>query len=262
MSGLLDKNSVIIAISQSGETADVLHAVKIAKQKHAKILTIVNIPTSSLARLSDHYITIECGPEIGVAATKSFTGQLAIIYSIINKLSSAKIDTNFSNFTNIIKEVLVLEPHIEKIAEEIKKAKDIYILGKSLHYPIGLEGSLKIKELAYIHAEGIAAGEIKHGPLALIENNTIVIVINPSDDTYADTLNSVYEMKSRGAIIIGISDKSSDIYDYFIQLPTINKLLYPIIEIIPLQILSYYLALKNNANPDYPRNLAKSVTVR
>ncbi|MFB5599812.1 MAG: glutamine--fructose-6-phosphate transaminase (isomerizing) [Nitrososphaeraceae archaeon] len=262
MSGLLDENSVLIAISQSGETADVLHAVKIAKQKNAKILTIVNIPTSSLARFSDHYITINCGPEIGVAATKSFTGQLAIIYSIVNRLSSTKLDTNFSNFTNIVKKVLVLEPHIEKIAEEIKKTKDIYILGKSLHYPIGLEGSLKIKELAYIHAEGIAAGEIKHGPLALIENNTVVIVLNPSDDTYTDTLNSVYEMKSRGATIIGISDQNNEIYDYFIQLPKIDNLLYPIIEIIPLQILSYYLALKNNANPDYPRNLAKSVTVR
>lgn len=262
MSRLLDKNSVLIAISQSGETADVLHAAKIAKQNHAKILSIINIPTSSLARFSDHYLPINCGPEIGVAATKSFTGQLAIFYSIVNKLSSTRIETKFSDFSDIINEVLEQESHIEKIAEDIKKTKDIYILGKSLHYPIGLEGSLKIKELAYIHAEGIAAGEIKHGPLALIENNTVVIVLNPSDDTYTDTLNSVYEMKSRGATIIGISNQTNEIYDYFIKLPTINKLLYPIIEIIPLQILSYYLALKNNANPDYPRNLAKSVTVR
>lgn len=262
MSRLLDENSVLIAISQSGETADVLHAAKIAKQNHAKILSIINIPTSSLARFSDHYLTINCGPEIGVAATKSFTGQLAIFYSIVNKLSSTRIEIKFSDFSDIINEVLEQESHIEKIAEDIKKTKDIYILGKSLHYPIGLEGSLKIKELAYIHAEGIAAGEIKHGPLALIENNTVVIVLNPSDDTYTDTLNSVYEMKSRGATIIGISNQTNEIYDYFIKLPTINKLLYPIIEIIPLQILSYYLALKNNANPDYPRNLAKSVTVR
>lgn len=262
MSRLLDENSVLIAISQSGETADVLHAAKIAKQNHAKILSIINIPTSSLARFSDHYLTINCGPEIGVAATKSFTGQLAIFYSIVNKLSSTRIETKFSDFSDIVNEVLEQESHIEKIAEDIKKTKDIYILGKSLHYPIVLEGSLKIKELAYIHAEGIAAGEIKHGPLALIENNTVVIVLNPSDDTYTDTLNSVYEMKSRGATIIGISNQTNEIYDYFIKLPTINKLLYPIIEIIPLQILSYYLALKNNANPDYPRNLAKSVTVR
>jgi len=262
MSRLLDENSVLIAISQSGETADVLHAAKIAKQNHAKILSIINIPTSSLARFSDHYLTINCGPEIGVAATKSFTGQLAIFYSIVNKLSSIRIEAKFSDFSDIVNEVLEQESHIEKIAEDIKKNKDIYILGKSLHYPIGLEGSLKIKELAYIHAEGIAAGEIKHGPLALIENNTVVIVLNPSDDTYTDTLNSVYEMKSRGATIIGISNQTNEIYDYFIKLPTINKLLYPIIEIIPLQILSYYLALKNNANPDYPRNLAKSVTVR
>ncbi|MDX1372261.1 MAG: glutamine--fructose-6-phosphate transaminase (isomerizing), partial [Nitrososphaeraceae archaeon] len=167
MSRLLNENSVLIAISQSGETADVLHAAKIAKQNHAKILSIINIPTSSLARFSDHYITINCGPEIGVAATKSFTGQLAIIYSIVNKLSSSRIVTKFSDFSAIVKDVLLQELPIEKIAENIKKTKDIYILGKSLHYPIGLEGSLKIKELAYIHAEGIAAGEIKHGPLAL-----------------------------------------------------------------------------------------------
>lgn len=264
MLGPLDENSVLIAISQSGETADVLHSVKMARQKHAKILSIVNVSTSSLARLSDHFIAINCGPEIGVAATKSFTGQLAILYSIVEKLCPDKIDINkfMNTFNDSMKNILSLEPHIESIAEKIKSSQDIYILGKSLHYPIALEGSLKIKELAYIHAEGIAAGEIKHGPLALVETNTIVIVINPCDDTFTNTLNSVYEMKSRGAKIIGISNQNNDNYDYFIRLPTIDELMYPILEIIPLQILSYYLALKKDANPDYPRNLAKSVTVR
>lgn len=264
MLGPLDENSVLIAISQSGETADVLHSVKMARQKHAKILSIVNVSTSSLARLSDHFIAINCGPEIGVAATKSFTGQLAILYSIVEKLCPDKIDINefMNTFNDSMKNILSLEPHIESIAEKIKSSQDIYIMGKSLHYPISLEGSLKIKELAYIHAEGIAAGEIKHGPLALVETNTIVIVINPCDDTFTNTLNSVYEMKSRGAKIIGISNQNNDNYDYFIRLPTIDELMYPILEIIPLQILSYYLALKKDANPDYPRNLAKSVTVR
>jgi glucosamine--fructose-6-phosphate aminotransferase (isomerizing) len=167
-----------------------------------------------------------------------------------------------NTFNDSMQKIMSLESHIETIAEKIKSSQDIYILGKSFHYPIALEGSLKIKELAYIHAEGIAAGEIKHGPLALVETNTIVIVINPCDDTFTDTLNSVYEMKSRGAKIIGISNQNNDNYDYFIRLPTIDELMYPILEIIPLQILSYYLALKKDANPDYPRNLAKSVTVR
>jgi glucosamine--fructose-6-phosphate aminotransferase (isomerizing) len=140
--------------------------------------------------------------------------------------------------------------------------KDIYILGRSLHYPIALEGALKIKELAYVHAEGIAAGELKHGPLALIDKNTIVIVINPSDSTFDDTISNAHEIKARGAFVIGISDKENDLYDHFIKIPKVKEALFPLIEVIPLQILAYYLALKKNVDPDYPRNLAKSVTVK
>lgn len=264
MSAPIDENSVLIAISQSGETADVLNSVKIAKEYKAKILSIVNISTSSLSRLSDHYVSINCGPEMGVAATKSFTAQLATLYSIIDNLCLNKksLDMSTNMFGNALNEILIDDSYLEKIADDIKSVQDIYILGKSFHYPIALEGSLKIKELAYVHAEGVAAGEIKHGPLAMIELNTIVIVLNPEDETYDDTLHSIHEMKSRGAKIIGISNKSNDIYDYFIKLPFVNENLYPIIEIIPIQILAYYLALKKNANPDYPRNLAKSVTVK
>jgi len=264
VSGPIDENSLLIAISQSGETADVLNSVKIAKQHKAKILSIVNISTSSLSRLSDHYVSINCGPEIGVAATKSFTAQLAVIYSIIDNFctNNRPLDISTDTFSNVLNEILKDDSYLEKIADDIKSVQDIYILGTSFHYPIALEGALKIKELAYIHAEGIAAGEIKHGPLALIEPSTIVIVLNPEDETYHNILNSIHEMKSRGAKIIGISNKNNDLYDYFIKLPLVNKYLYPIIEIIPLQILSYYLAIKKNANPDYPRNLAKSVTVK
>jgi glucosamine--fructose-6-phosphate aminotransferase (isomerizing) len=217
-----------------------------------------------LCRLSDHYVSINCGPEIGVAATKSFTAQLAVIYSIIDNFctNTSSLELSTDTFSNVLNEILKDDSYLEKIAEDIKSVQDIYILGTSFHYPIALEGALKIKELAYIHAEGIAAGEIKHGPLALIEPSTIVIVLNPEDETYHNILNSINEMKSRGAKIIGISNKNNDLYDYFIKLPLVNKYLYPIIEIIPLQILSYYLAIKKNANPDYPRNLAKSVTVK
>ena len=260
----IDKDSVILAISQSGETADVLNSVKLAKESGAKILSIVNISTSSLARISDSFLTVNCGPEVGVAATKSFTGQLSVIYTIIDKLCSGSIGvvSKKQDITSAIESVLSGEEQTIRIANLLKDSRDVYILGKSLHYPIALEGALKIKELTYIHAEGIAAGELKHGPLALIDINSIVIVINPCDTTFKDVLSNAHEIKSRGATIIGISNESEDVYDHFIKLPILDSILYPIIEIIPLQLLAYHLALKKNADPDYPRNLAKSVTVR
>jgi glutamine---fructose-6-phosphate transaminase (isomerizing) len=260
----IDKDSVILAISQSGETADVLNSVKHAKQLGTKILSIVNISTSSLARISDSFLTVNCGPEIGVAATKSFTGQLSVFYTVIDKLCNGAIGINSKRhaIASAIELLLSSEEQTIRIADLLKDIRDIYILGKSLHFPIALEGALKIKELTYVHAEGIAAGEIKHGPLALIDNNSIVIVINPRDNTYDDVLSNAHEIKSRGATIIGISNESEEVYDHFIKLPNFDSILYPLIEIIPLQLLAYHLALKKNADPDYPRNLAKSVTVK
>ncbi|HET6717295.1 MAG TPA: glutamine--fructose-6-phosphate transaminase (isomerizing), partial [Nitrososphaeraceae archaeon] len=244
---LLDENSVLLAISQSGETADVMHSVKSAKEMGAKVLSIVNIPTSSLARLSDSYLEVNCGPEIGVAATKSFTSQIALLYyvaELIGKKSNG-IFASKDILTKAINQVLELDSHIESVANQIKGSKDIYILGRSLHFPICLEGALKIKELSYIHAEGMAAGELKHGPLALIDNNSIVIVIHPNDSTYGDTLSNIHTIKSRGAKIVGISNKKNEVYDYQITIPTINESLYPLIEIVPLQLLAYYLSICN-----------------
>ena len=263
-SDMLDENSVLLAISQSGETADVIQSVKSAKNMGAKVLSIVNIPTSSLARMSDSYLEVNCGPEIGVAATKSFTSQIALLYyvaDIIGRKSNG-ISTSKELLTKTVNQVLALDSQIESVANRIKDSKDVYILGRSLHFPICLEGALKIKELSYIHAEGMAAGELKHGPLALIDNNSIVIVIHPNDSTYIDTLSNIHTIKSRGAKIVGISNKKNEIYDYQITIPTISEFLYPLIEVIPLQLLAYYLSIGNNANPDYPRNLAKSVTVK
>ena len=262
--GQVDDNSAVIAISQSGETADVLHSVKSAKIGGAKILSIVNIPTSSLARISDCSLTLNCGPEIGVAATKSFTGQLSVIYTIINKLCSASIEIplNKTELALAIRQVLSTENDISSIVDVVHDINDIYLLGRSMHYPIALEGALKIKEIAYIHAEGIAAGELKHGPLALIDKSTVMIVINPRDATFNDTLSNAHEIKARGATVIGISDKANEVYDHFIKIPRVSDILYPILEVIPLQIIAYYLALKKNVDPDYPRNLAKSVTVK
>jgi glutamine---fructose-6-phosphate transaminase (isomerizing) len=263
-SELLDENSVLIAISQSGETADVLQSVKAAREKGAKVLSIVNVTTSSLARLSDCFLEVKCGPEIGVAATKSFTSQLSIIYYIADTIGGnlTGISTNRMELSNAIEKSLELESKIAEFAAQIKDAKDIYILGRSNHFPICLEGALKIKELAYIHAEGIAAGELKHGPLALIDKNSVVIILNPDDSTYIDTLSNAHVVKSRGARLIGITNKPHAIYDYCIPIPYVKESLLPMLEVIPLQILAYHLALHNNANPDYPRNLAKCVTVR
>jgi glutamine---fructose-6-phosphate transaminase (isomerizing) len=262
--GPLDDNSAVIAISQSGETADVLYSVKSAKQTGAKILSIVNVPTSSLARISDCSLTLNCGPEIGVAATKSFTGQLSVIYTIVDKLCSGciRIALNKAELVAAIRQALSIENDIARIVDVVHDINDIYILGRSIHYPIALEGALKIKEIAYIHAEGIAAGELKHGPLALIDKNTVMIVINPGDTTFNDTLSNTHEIKARGATVIGISDKNSQIYDHLINMPHVSDVLYPVIEVIPLQMIAYYLALKKNVDPDYPRNLAKSVTVK
>jgi len=258
----IEENSTIIAISQSGESADVLDAVKIGKQANCKIIAIVNLMTSSLAREADIVIGMNCGPEIGVAATKSFTSQLVILYKIVQKLSGDKITINFEKFAESILKILENPVKIQAIAKEIKHISDIYVLGRGINYPIAKEAALKLKELTYIHAEGIPGGELKHGPLALMDSNVFVIIINPNDSTYSDTLTSAREIKARDAKIIGVSDIESDVYDYWIEMPKIDQVLYPISEIIPIQFLSYYAALEKDTDPDYPRNLAKSVTVK
>ncbi len=171
--------------------------------------------------------------------------------------------TNKQILVDALHEALAAENEIHGIAEKLRDARDIYVLGRSIHYPIALEGALKIKELSYIHAEGIAAGELKHGPLALIDTNSYVIIVNPNDTTSDSNIASAHEIKARGATIIGISDKPDEVYDIFIKIPFIKcNVIYPIIEVLPLQILAYYLSLVKNVDPDYPRNLAKSVTVK
>ena len=258
----IEQNSILIAISQSGESADVLEAVRIAKKSNAKVLSIVNLLTSSLVQESSLVIGMNCGPEIGVAATKSFTSQLAILYKIADGLCNGCLKPDFDKVSKAISKILSNHSKIKKIARELKEVSDIYILGRGINYPIASEAALKLKELTYIHAEGIPGGELKHGPLALMDSNVYVVILNPDDSTYNDTLTSANEIKARGAKIIGISDKKSDIYDHWIEIPKVDESLYPLIEIVPIQLLAYYCALEKDADPDYPRNLAKSVTVR
>ena len=258
----IEQDSTLITISQSGESADVLEAVRIAKKSKTNILSIVNHLNSSLSQESSLAIGLNCGPEIGVAATKSFTSQLATLYKITDKLCNGCINPDWATVSAAISQILSSHSKIKEIAKNLKEISDIYVLGRGIHLSIAREAALKLKELSYIHAEAIAGGELKHGPLALMDSNVYVIIINPNDSTYSDTMNSANEIKARGAKIIGISDKESDIYDYWIEIPPIDEILYPIIEIIPIQLLAYYTALEKKTNPDYPRNLAKSVTVK
>ncbi len=262
-SEFIDEDALVIALSQSGETADVLAAVSDARKQGAKIISITNTAGSSLDRESHLNFYFNCGPEVGVAATKSFTSQLTVIYLLVFSLvNDDKLLNDIHDIWRSFYEVLVGEEKIVKIAEKFKDCSDFYFVGRSIHLPIALEGALKLKELAYNHAEGMAGGELKHGTIALIEQGTPVVVLNPEDETYDEMLSNASEMKARGAKIIGISNKSNDIYDDFIKIPTVNDLLYPLIEVIPLQILAYYTAVFRQNNPDYPRNLAKSVTVK
>jgi len=255
-------NSTLFAISQSGESADVLEAVSIGKKKNAKILSMINSENSSLARESIFSIGLNCGPEIGVAATKSFTSQMAILYKIADKLCDGCIDVDFKIISDAYVKILSNTSVIQKLAKSIKHIENLFVIGRGIHYPIAKEAALKIKEITYVHAEGIAGGELKHGPLALMDESTYVVVINPDDASYVDNISTVNEIKSRDAKVIGISNKSNPSYDYWIELPTIHKDFYPLIEIISLQLVAYYLSLEKGIDPDYPKNLAKSVTVK
>lgn len=258
----LDDEGVLLAISQSGESADVLGAVALAKEGGAQIISIVNSLTSSLFRESEYAIGLHCGPEIGVAATKSFTSQLVVLYRLASQLSEGKFDPDFKEVSLAVTKVLSSAKTIKQIAETLKSVTDIYVLGRGIHFPIALEGSLKIKEISYIHAEGLPGGELKHGPLALMHKDVSVILVNPNDLTHSDTLTGAHEIKARGGKIIGMSNENNEIYDSWIEIPTVEDALFPLVESVPLQLLAYYTSLEKKADPDYPRNLAKCVTVR
>ena len=261
----VDKSTIVIAVSQSGETADVIEGVKAARDAGAQVISIVNRPNSILADLSHQVIYLNCGSEIAVAATKSFLSQLAIFYllsfSMVNSFdeAAAKLTNLSSEITRVLdwnKDELI------KLSQKLKDKNDFYYIARGINFAIASEGALKLKEISYIHAEGMPAGELKHGTLALIESGTPVVVICPADYTFLETLSNAMETKSRGAYIIGVSDKESDIYDSWVKIPAVDELLYPMVAVVPLQLLAYYLAINRGCDPDKPRNLAKSVTVK
>jgi glucosamine--fructose-6-phosphate aminotransferase (isomerizing) len=261
----VDKNTVVIAVSQSGETADIIEGVKAARNNRAQVISIINRPNSVLADLSQQVIYLNCGPEIAVAATKTFLSQLAIFYllsfSMVHAFDEAK--ARLIGLNGEIARVLDRnKSELVNLSRQLKDKDHFYYIARGINFAIASEGALKLKEISYAHAEGMPAGELKHGTLALIEPGTPVVVICPADYTFAETLSNAIEAKSRGAYIIGVSDKESEVYDSWIKLPKVDELLYPMVAVVPLQLLAYYLAVNRGCDPDKPRNLAKSVTVK
>lgn len=259
----LKDTSLVIAFSQSGETIDIISSIKKAKEKKTKILAITNVLGSTLYRMADYRLLLNAGPEKCVLATKSFTSKIAFIYLIAHALSG-NYDQGVLEIKKAVKQIghlLDQKNKIKELAEKLKNKDHIYILGRGVSYPTALESALKIKEVSYIHAEGFAAGELKHGVIALIEKGTPVIIYNPEDETFEDTLSSAYEVKARGAYTIGVSSKNNKIFDEFIEVENCNDATI-IPNVVVAQLLGYYLALSKGFDPDKPRNLAKSVTVK
>ncbi len=261
----LNNKSLVIPISQSGETMDILESVKKAKEKKAKIASLVNVLGSSLYRISDKNTLIGAGPEKAVASTKVFTAMLGhlILTSYATRGRAKKGVEVLRAAVKSAKKILAPKSikSISTLAARIVNNKDIYVIGRGLSYPASLETALKIKEISYIHAEGLAAGELKHGPLALIEKGTPCIAYLPDDETYGANLAGAMEMKARGGLIIGVSFKAHEIFDYFIRVPdALEATIIP--NVIFAQLLAYFLTVKKGLDPDKPRNLAKSVTVK
>lgn len=272
---VIKKGDIVIAISQSGETADTLAALELAKQKGAIILGVVNVVGSSISRITDEGAYLHAGPEIGVASTKAFTGQLSVLSMIALKLayrkgtiSQHRYDEMLNELESIpskIKQVLELNDAIEEIATKFKGALNFLYLGRGYNFPVALEGALKLKEISYIHAEGYPAAEMKHGPIALIDENMPAVVIATRDSSYDKIVSNIQEVKARKGIVIAIVTKGDVLIpkmaDYTIEVPATHEALMPLVSVIPLQLLSYHIAIMRECNVDQPRNLAKSVTV-
>lgn len=261
----LKPESLIIAVSQSGETIDVLEAMDVAKKAGSKVLAIVNREGSSVQRAADYTLLINAGPERAVASTKAATGQMAVLlliaYAVAGKLQEGR--TLLMETGGQINDMLNPRyiKHVEHIAKKIFTNENLYIIGKGWNYPMALESAIKIQEVSYIHAEGFAAGELKHGPIALIEKGTPCLALVGNDEFTADMISNISELKARGAFIIAVAPENNDIFDLWIKVPDAGTA-QPIVNIIPVQILAYYLAVLRGKDPDMPRNLAKSVTVK
>ena len=274
-SPVIEKESLVVFISQSGETADTLAALQLAQEKGCLTLSLCNVPYSTIDRQSHIKLYMNAGPEIGVASTKAFVSTLAVIHLMCVLAGRVRGKINLVEEFEFIKNLLSLPSQMEIVlssndfflqaAQYLKGYKGFLYIGRGVHYPIALEGALKLKELAYRHAEGYPAGEMKHGPLALIDKDMLVMVLAPQDDLYQKTLNNLEEVKARGGHIISIGtdqdNRLKDLSKYYLNLPKTHWSLNPILEVVPLQLLAYHVACVLGHDVDQPRNLAKSVTV-
>jgi glucosamine--fructose-6-phosphate aminotransferase (isomerizing) len=222
----------------------------------------LNAAGSTLARESDDVLLLNCGPEVGVAATKSFTAQVVVANLVVDAVLGKKRSNGFKELSQAVTEALKCDGQIRDLVYGYRDRPDFYFVARGYEGPVAMEGALKLKELSYIHAEGMPASELKHGTLALIEKGTPVVVLNPSGDTHADSLSNAEELRARGADVIGISDETDEVYKHFIHIPRVQPKFTPIVEAIPLQLLAYHMSVAKRNDPDYPRNLAKSVTVK
>jgi glucosamine--fructose-6-phosphate aminotransferase (isomerizing) len=272
----LRKGDLAIFISQSGETADTLAALRYAKARGAHTLSVVNVAGSTIARESETVLPTLAGPEIGVASTKAFTCQLMVLAAIavaagkargeLSDADEARLVHSLVEIPRLMAAALATEPQIEKLAREIAKSKDVLYLGRGTSYPLALEGALKLKEISYIHAEGYAAGELKHGPIALIDENMPVVVIAPFDQVFEKTVSNMQEVAARGGNIILMTDAKGAAEATIeslvtIVLPDMPATFTPMVYAIPVQLLAYHTAVIMGTDVDQPRNLAKSVTV-
>jgi glucosamine--fructose-6-phosphate aminotransferase (isomerizing) len=261
----LGKDALVIAVSQSGETADVLGPLKMAKQHGCKVVSLVNTVGSSMDRESDISLYLNCGPEISVASTKAFTSQVTLFYLIAYTMAYRQREG-----MKLLEDLPLQMDHtlhntegeIKKLAKILAKKSDVYFIARGENFAVATEGALKMKEITYIHAEGMPAGELKHGTLALIDKGVPVVAIAPNDKTFNDTMSNVSEAKARGAFIVGISDRNHKAFDAWLEIPEVDYIFYPILANIPCQLLAYYTAVEKGLDIDRPRHLAKSVTVK
>lgn len=272
---LIDDRTLMIVVSQSGETADTLAAVEAAHERGAPVLAICNVVDSSIARKSDAVMYTHAGPEISVASTKAFTTQLTALYLLglylgrrrqrVSPAAENELLQALVELPSAIEEILKQEDAIAAAARRYTGATDVLYLGRGINYPIALEGALKLKEISYIHAEGYPAGEMKHGPIALIDDSVPVVVLAPRDEVYSKTLSNLREVESRGGRIIAVSDRADDelrrIAEVVLEVPATSSILTPLLMTIPLQLFAYHVAVERGTDVDQPRNLAKSVTV-
>jgi glucosamine--fructose-6-phosphate aminotransferase (isomerizing) len=266
-SNSLDENTLVILITQSGETADTLKALKIANKK-SQTLAIVNVVGSTATRDAQHVIYTRAGPEIGVAATKTYITQLTSIYLLATCMTeNEKLNQQLKKIPEYIKNILEMEDHIKEIARRYTNTSNaFFFIGRGFSYPTALEGALKLKEITYIHGEGYAAGELKHGPLALIDDDVPVVAIAPPGKSHDKTVSNIEEVKARGAQIIALGSREDDVlkseaHDYIEFTDEINEIMSPITYVVPLQLLAYYISIERGIDPDKPKNLAKCVTV-